>query len=202
MITQPPRKHGTEPGSNSRPLDLQSDLLPTTLLWNILREIAIADVQPNSFSMRGSRGGQGIRTSPPPWKITKIYGFRNPWKSQSYQASIQCWTIISAQAKRHLMAFRWWADDGPLIVVFGSSLPSSTIKKNVVNAGPPLTKLFWIRAWSCCSTFCKIMHFFFSFYSEQCRPWWNAAFYISFLLNSVWFMHGIGFEGKLPYRAR
>ena len=37
------------------------------------------------------------------------------------------------------LAFRWRADDGPLIVVLGSSLPSST-KKNVC-VGPPLTKL-------------------------------------------------------------
>ena len=41
----------------------------------------------------------------------------------------------------HLMAFRWRADDGPLIGVLGSSLPSSTKKKNVVKVGSPLTKL-------------------------------------------------------------
>ena len=43
------------------------------------------------------------------------------------------------------MAFRRRADDGPLIVVLGSSLPSSIKKKtkktNVVKIGPPLTKL-------------------------------------------------------------
>ena len=38
------------------------------------------------------------------------------------------------------LAFHWRADEGPLIVVFGSSLPSSN-KKNVVEVGPPLTKL-------------------------------------------------------------
>ena len=43
-------------------------------------------------------------------------------------------------AKGHLMAFRWWVDDGPLIVVLGSSLPTSTKKKNV-KVEPPLTKL-------------------------------------------------------------
>ena len=45
--------------------------------------------------------------------------------------------------KRHLMAFRWLANDGPLIVAFEYSLPSTTKKrkkKNVVKAGPPLTK--------------------------------------------------------------
>ena len=40
--------------------------------------------------------------------------------------------------------FKWRccrADDGPLIVVFGYSLPSSKIKK-IIKVGPPLTKLF------------------------------------------------------------
>ena len=42
---------------------------------------------------------------------------------------------------------RWWADDGPLLVLYGSSvLPSSTkinkkIKENLVSVGNPLTKL-------------------------------------------------------------
>ena len=40
------------------------------------------------------------------------------------------------------MALRWRANDGPLIVVFGSSLQQKNNKqKNVVNVGPPLTKL-------------------------------------------------------------
>ena len=29
------------------------------------------------------------------------------------------------------MAFRWWADDGPLLALFGSSLPSSDKKKTL-----------------------------------------------------------------------
>ena len=39
------------------------------------------------------------------------------------------------------MAFRWRADNGPLRVIFGSPLPSSTKNKNVVKYGPPLTQL-------------------------------------------------------------
>ena len=39
------------------------------------------------------------------------------------------------------MAFRWQADDGPLIVLFGPTLASSTKNINVVKVGPPLTKL-------------------------------------------------------------
>ena len=38
------------------------------------------------------------------------------------------------------------ADDGPLIVVFGSSLPSSTKKKHVIVDGTPSDKTFWILA--------------------------------------------------------
>ena len=60
--------------------------------------------------------------------------------NRSFQASIHCWVIIGMPAKRHLMAFCWRADDGPLIVELGSSLPSSTIKKrkrekNVIKVG-------------------------------------------------------------------
>ena len=42
------------------------------------------------------------------------------------------------------MAFRWWIDGGPLIVVLRSSLPSQT--KKIVKYGPPSEKTFWIRA--------------------------------------------------------
>ena len=38
-------------------------------------------------------------------------------------------------------AFRWRANDGPLLVLFESSLSSSDQKKNVVRDGPPLVKL-------------------------------------------------------------
>ena len=57
---------------------------------------------------------------------------RIPWKSQSYQASIQCWAIIGTPA-----------NDGPLREAFGFSLPSSTKE----NSWTPSGKAFWIRAW-------------------------------------------------------
>ena len=44
------------------------------------------------------------------------------------------------------MAFRWRADDGPLLVVFGSSLLST--KKKRCQSWTPSDKSFWIRAWS------------------------------------------------------
>ena len=54
-------------------------------------------------------------TRPSPWKITKLKGFLAiqvciPWKVKSYQASIQCLAIK--------MAFRWRADDGPILLIF------------------------------------------------------------------------------------
>ena len=47
------------------------------------------------------------------------------------------------------MAFRWRADDGPLIVVSGSHLKSSLKnkqRKKAIIVGPPMTKTVWIRA--------------------------------------------------------
>ena len=44
------------------------------------------------------------------------------------------------------MVFRWQANDGPLIVVFGSSLSSST-KKKQCQSWTPADKTAWIGAW-------------------------------------------------------
>ena len=62
--------------------------------------------------MSRSRGGLGVRTPPPPplKNQKKKIGFLSNTgpdplkKSQSYQASIQCWTIIGTPVKRHLNA--------------------------------------------------------------------------------------------------
>ena len=76
-------------------------------------------------------GGKGDRGSGPPLKNHKNIGFSSntgpdPLKNRSYQASIQCWAIIGTPAKR----VRWRADDDPLIVGLGSSIPSSTKKRD------------------------------------------------------------------------
>ena len=64
------------------------------------------------------------------------------------------------------MAFRWRAGDDPLIVLFGSTHPSTSkyiykkkikIKKNVVKESwTPSDKIFWIRA--CSSTTSHAVH--------------------------------------------
>ena len=87
-----------------------------------------------------------VRTPPPPPEKSQNIGFSSntcpdPLKNCSCEASIQCWDSIGMPAKRHLMAFGWRADDGPLKVGLRSSLPSSTLKTNVVKVGSPLTKL-------------------------------------------------------------
>ena len=48
------------------------------------------------------------------------------------------------------MAFRWRAEDIPLLVLFGSSLPSSKNKQKTKRCQnwTPYGKTFWIRAWT------------------------------------------------------
>ena len=87
----------------------------------------------------------GPDTPPPPLKNHKNIGFLNntapdPLKSQSYQASIQCWTIIGTPEERHLNGVSLGANVGPFIMVFWSSLPSSTKKSCKIWTPPPLTK--------------------------------------------------------------
>ena len=87
---------------------------------------------PLNNSSADPEGGTG---GPDPLKNKKNIGFScntgpDPLKNCSYQASIQCWAIIGTPAKCHLIAVRWRADGGPLTVVLGSSLPSSTRKKH------------------------------------------------------------------------
>ena len=89
-------------------------------------------------AMGGSRGGQGVRPPPP------------PEKSQKYRVSLQYWSgspknhkatkpafnggPLTRQQNAILKAFRWWANGGPFLVAFRSSLTT------------PSDKMFWIRA--------------------------------------------------------
>ena len=70
-------------------------------------------------------GGGGVVTripDPHPLENHKVKGFlRNtapePMENHSYSASIQCWVTFGPPAKCHSMAFRWWADGGPLCLL-------------------------------------------------------------------------------------
>ena len=73
----------------------------------------------NGYPFADPEGGQGFGP-PPPLENYEIKGSlailaRIPLKSQSYQSSIQCWAFI-----------------GPPIVVFGSFLPSSAKKIQIL----------------------------------------------------------------------
>ena len=62
---------------------------------------------------RIQRGRAGVRTPPPPEKSRKIrvskqYRSRSPEKSQSYQASIQCWAIIGPPPSDITFWIRAW----------------------------------------------------------------------------------------------
>ena len=99
--------------------------------------------------MGGGAGG------PDPLKNHKSLGFLSnsgPDLLKNYKATKPAFYVGPSSARKRnasLMAFCLWADDGPHIVVFGSSLPSSTKRhyKKVVKSGSPPTKTLWIRAW-------------------------------------------------------
>ena len=102
--------------------------------------------------VRIQRGDRGSGPPPPPLINHKNIGFlsttgSDPLKHlQNYQASTQCWANIGLPAKRHLnVAFRWWSDNGPLLVLFGSSLFPSPTKKTCQN-WTTSDKTFCIRA--------------------------------------------------------
>ena len=75
-------------------------------------------------------GGHDVRP-PPPRKPQKIGFLSNTFKDllENYTATklaLIVWPQSAHQRNAILMAFHWRADDGPLFVVFGSSLPLST----------------------------------------------------------------------------
>ena len=80
-----------------------------------------------SSAMGGSRGGgQGVRT-PPPWKITKIWGFfailvQIPWKITKLPSQH---SMLDQHPAASQTPFHWRFAGGPFIVVFGSSTPIS-----------------------------------------------------------------------------
>ena len=67
-----------------------------------------------------------------PWKITKL----------TSQYSMLA-GIIGTPANRHLMAFRWWADNGPLFLVIGIWDPPSFYQLKKHQSRTPSYKTFW-----------------------------------------------------------
>ena len=96
-----------------------------------------------NVNMCGSRGGEA--GGPPP-ENHKFKGFTSnigPDPQENYKATkpaVNVGPLSARQRNAIYMAFCCRADDGPLIEVFGSSLPSQKKDKSVVKVGPPLTK--------------------------------------------------------------
>ena len=103
--------------------------------------------------MGGSRVGD--KGSGPPWKITKIGFLSNtgpdPLKNckATTRPKFNVKPSLGRQRNPIKMAFCWRADDSPLLVVFWSSLLSST-KKN-------LSKLDPLSAWLRCKVLTQII---------------------------------------------
>ena len=93
------------------------------------------------YRMRGSRrGGGGVRGADPPESLKNI-GFHSnigpdPLKITKLPNHHSMLSHHRHASETPKMAFRWRADDGPLIVVFGSSFLSSTEKKTLSKLDP------------------------------------------------------------------
>ena len=89
-------------------------------------------------------GGRGSGPPPPSEKSQNIRFLSNtgedPLKNhKTTKPAFNVGPSLARQRNAIKIAIRWRAHNGPLIVLFGSYLPSST--KNVVKVGQPLTKL-------------------------------------------------------------
>ena len=112
--------------------------------------------------VRIQRGGGRDRGSGPPLKNDKNIGSLSntgPDPLKNHKATKPALNVVLSTARQRnaiTMAFPWLANDVPLLLVFGSYLPSSTTrkpkqnthKKTVVKVWTPSDKTFWIRA--CC----------------------------------------------------
>ena len=79
---------------------------------------------------RGGGGGGGGSRPPSPEKSQKLrvylqYWSRSPENHKATKPAFNLGPLSARQRNNILMAFPWRAIDGPLIVVFGSFLPSS-----------------------------------------------------------------------------
>ena len=99
------------------------------------------------WQMRVQMGGQGVWTPPPPHERSQKKVFlallvRIPWKIAKLLGQN---SMLGHHQDASETPFLLRADDGPLLVVFWSSLLSSTKNKNkkkyVIKVGPPLTNV-------------------------------------------------------------
>ena len=78
------------------------------------------------------------------------------YETQNHKATKPEFNVAPSSARQgnaNSNVFCWWADVGPFIAVFGSSIPSSTVKSYQI--WTPYNKPFWICA--CLYKFCIIL---------------------------------------------
>ena len=94
------------------------------------------------FSCANPEGGPGVWT-PPPLKSHKKYRVPgSPEKSQSYQNDVGPFNVGPSSARQENVS--WQADDGMILVVFGST-------KKKCQGWNPSEKTFWIRTCFLCT---------------------------------------------------
>ena len=86
--------------------------------------------------------GTGGPDPPPPLKNHNTIGFPSntgPDPQKNHKVTKPAFNVGPSYVRQ---AFRWRADVGPLMVIFGSSLPSSTKKKKTLSKSDPLWQNF------------------------------------------------------------
>ena len=68
-------------------------------------------------------------------------GLGSPKNQKATKLTFIVGPTSACQGKCHLNGICWWANNGPLILVFGSLIPPLIQLKKNVKFGPPLTKL-------------------------------------------------------------
>ena len=74
----------------------------------------------------GCKGGHGVRTPPENYKNIGFLSNKGPHPLKNHKATkpaVNFGSLSARQRSAIKMAFRWRADDGPLLVAIGSSLP-------------------------------------------------------------------------------
>ena len=117
-------------------LDFANSVDPYQLTFqhlNLVAKVACADQEGGSQNHKTI--GILINTSPDPLENHK-----------ATKPAFNVVTLSALQRNAIKMAFCWQGDDGPLLVIFGST-KTTTATFFFVKVGPHLAKKFWIHAW-------------------------------------------------------
>ena len=110
---------------------------------------------------------EGVAGGPDPLKNHKNIGFLSntgPDPIKNHKATKPAFKVGPSSARQRnaiSMAFRWWADDGPLLVDLDPLSPhqlKTKEKKIFARVRPPLTKLSG-SAHECCQRICGLIQY-------------------------------------------